>query len=234
MPLPILNLPDEVMQEVVSHSSDCRSVVQFCKGVARNVNCGNHVWRDTARRLDATARKAFSEYTAQPQNATIWKVPPHGVMTRQSFEAKCKTATQRSQFLDALRRIRAWMRTDGWRQVDRKRVRIPISTVAFEFHNICRMNKSGIKVALRTTRDDAVELMYQREIPRMMDGERWGEWYPLHSDDVYVTTVGDDLRNAVEHFARSPHLDKGKPVWHGHARTLHVVCKPPRCKPRSR
>ena len=230
--MPILNLPAEVMQEVVSHSKDCRTVVQFCTSVARSVNCGNHVWRDTARRLDGSARKAFSEYTAQPQEVTIWTVPPHGVMTRQMFEAKCKNATHRSQFLDALRRIRAWMRTEGWKQVDRKHVRNPISAVAFEFHNMCRLSQNGTRVALRITRDNAVELKYQHESPR--GGERWGQWYPVHSDDAYMKTSSENLRNAVEQFARFPHLDKGKPEWHGHARTLQVVCKPPKCKPRGR
>jgi hypothetical protein len=151
-------------------------------------------------------------------------------MTKPEFVRLCKFATERTQFLAQLRSLRAWMGTTGWDLLAAKRVNIHITCVAFEFHSMKKMSQNGIRIALRMYRDGRVELKYRRStIPLHSggpDGERWGHWYPLDSDERLYTLLEENLKKVVKHFARSPHLG-GVAEWHGHTRTWQVTVKPP-------
>lgn len=221
-------LPEELSNKIVSSASDCRTVVQLCTAVKKS-GCDDAVWADAARKLDKAARNVYRDYTDKPNTDTVWsseRIRYPSPMTRTDFVTLCKFATKRTQFLAHLRRLREWMEASGWAEIHAKNVRIPIACVAFEFHNLRRMNANGVRVSLRLYEDGGVGLNYRRGTLDQSMKEEWGLWYPVDSDERLFTVYSYNMAKAVENFARSPHL-KGEAMWHGQTRTWWVIVKPP-------
>ena len=227
------HLPEELTAKIVSSINDCRTIVQACTAIDKS-GCDGAVWERAARRLDVAARGVYKEYFDTPQANTVWSsdkirypspfMERHEIMTKSEFVYLCKFATRRTQFLANLRSLRHWMFATGWESEKLKRVRIPITSVAFEFHSMRRMNANGIRIMLRFWNDGRAELTYQRVTPR--NGERWDLWYPVDSDERLYTLLPESIFKAVQHFARSPNLH-GASTWYGAVRTWEVTVKPP-------